>query len=99
MAHDHDELGIRFGNAVYDDDGRELGTIRGFDEHGFYVTLDDGLAELSVEHVRSSPQLGEAELMWRCWQCGEMGRLEGEVPECCPACDSPEEELYYWIED
>jgi rubrerythrin len=37
--------------------------------------------------------------MWRCWECGEMGQIEGDLPEACPACDAPREELYYWAED
>lgn len=87
------------GTAVYDDDGRPLGTIRGFDEEGFYVTLREGLEGLSVHHVRSDPTFGEAELMWRCLNCGEMGALSAEVPERCPNCGVGREELYYWTED
>jgi rubrerythrin len=33
--------------------------------------------------------------MWRCWGCGEMGRIEA-LPDACPDCDS---ELYYELED
>lgn len=87
------------GTAVYDGDGRQLGTIRGFDEEGFYVTLREGLEALSVHHVRSSPDFGEAELMWRCLNCGEMGDLSTELPERCPNCGVDREELYYWTED
>lgn len=87
------------GTTVYDGDGRRLGTIRGFDEDGFFVTLRDGLEGLSVNHVRSAPNFGEAELMWRCLNCGEMGELSGEVPEGCPNCGVDKEELYYWTED
>jgi rubrerythrin len=38
--------------------------------------------------------------MWRCWECGEMGRIEGaDLPSACPDCGAPREELYYWAED
>jgi rubrerythrin len=44
---------------------------------------------------RATSRAGEAELMWRCWGCGEMGRIEA-LPDACPDCDS---ELYYELED
>jgi len=88
-----------FGTAIYTEEGDKLGTIRGFDEHGFYVSLDEGLRELSSEHVTSGGTWGEAELMWRCWECGEMGSIEVDLPDNCPACEAPREELYYWTED
>ncbi len=37
--------------------------------------------------------------MWRCRKCGEMGRFSGNLPDACPECGSPKEELYYWEED
>ncbi|WP_254272563.1 DUF7130 family rubredoxin-like protein [Haloarcula marina] len=88
---------VAFGQVVYDDEGNEIGTIRGFDEHGFYVTIEDGIEALSSEHV-STGKAGEAELMWRCWECGEMGKID-QLPEECPACGAPKEEIYYWQED
>jgi rubrerythrin len=54
---------------------------------------------MSVEHHRSGHELGEAELMWRCWECGEMGRIESELPDNCPSCGAAKEDLYYWQED
>lgn len=85
---------VEFGQSIYDEDGNHLGTIRGFDENGFYVTaLDD------IELLDDEPGGVQAEaLMWRCWECGEMGKL-GEIPEECPACGAPKEEIYYWQED
>jgi rubrerythrin len=53
---------------------------------------------LSAEHVRSGGAFGEAELTWRCWECGEMGAIE-TLPDECPSCGAPSEDLYYWIED
>jgi|SRR6056297_1691261 len=88
---------VAFGEIVYTEDGVELGTVRGFDEHGFYVTTEDGIAAMSSEHLASGGA-GQAELMWRCWACGEMGDIE-EIPTECPACGAPKEDIYYWQED
>jgi hypothetical protein len=86
------------GQTVYAEDGSELGSIRGFDEDGFYVTVRDGVAAMSVEHERAGHEFGEAELAWRCANCGEMGDIE-ELPDECPNCDAPKEDIYYWTED
>ncbi len=91
------ELDIGFGETVYDEDGRALGTVRGFDESGFHVTLREGVEALSSEHVRAGAA-GEAELTWRCWECGAMGGIDS-LPEECPDCGAPREDLYYKIED
>lgn len=85
---------VGFGQAVYDE-GDRLGTVRGVDERGFYVTTDEGIAELSGQHLTTG-EAGEAELMWRCWECGEMGDIE-ELP-ACPSCGAAREDIY-WIED
>lgn len=91
------DTGLAFGEAVYDGSGNQLGTIRGFDEHGFCVTTEEGIGALSSEHlVAGAP--GEAELTRRCWECGEMGDIE-RVPERCPACGAARESIYHWIED
>ena len=97
MVDDTTRLG--FGTDVYAEDGTKIGQIRGFDEDGFYVTLREGLEGMSVEHVRSGKEFGEAHLMWRCTECGEMGELNNDLPEACPNCDAPKEQLYYWTED
>jgi len=96
MSDSKAEIDLGFGEAVYDEDGNRLGTVRGFDEHGFYVTTEDGIAAMSGEHL--STRSGEGELMWRCWDCGEMGDIE-EIPETCPACGAERESIYYWVED
>jgi rubrerythrin len=88
---------VTFGQAVHAEDGTKIGTVRGFDEHGFYVTIEEGIEALSSEH-RAAGAAGEAELMWRCWSCGEMGDIEA-IPEECPACGAPKEDIYYWQED
>ncbi|QLK24632.1 hypothetical protein HYG81_10915 [Natrinema zhouii] len=97
MAKERPRLG--FGTTVYTEDGTEIGRVRGVDENGVYITLREGIEGLSVEHVRSGQKFGEAELMWRCWECGELGRLDRDVPNECPNCGADREDLYYWTED
>lgn len=92
--------GIQMGQTVYDEDGKELGTIRGRDESGFYVTVTGEAGGGDVTLMESREVFGEGYVMWRCWECGEMGEIDdGDLPEACPNCDAPREELYYWIED
>jgi hypothetical protein len=90
---------VGLGATVYTEDGRELGTVRGFDEDGFFVTTREGIDALSVEHERVGHEFGEGFLMWRCSECGEMGDLEDGVPDACPSCGAEREALYYWTED
>jgi len=97
MSDTDETIDVGLGEIVYDEDGNALGTVRGFDEHGFYVTTEEGIEALSAEHV-STGVAGEAELMWRCWECGEMGQIEA-IPETCPSCGAEREAIYYWIED
>jgi len=99
MSDAPEDIALMFGQAVYDDSGNELGRVRGFDEHGFYVTLEDGVEGLSEEHIRAGHEFGEAELMWRCWECGEMGDIDDDIPETCPNCGTKKEDIYYWTED
>ncbi len=86
---------VDLGRAVYDDEGNRLGTIRGFDEGGFYVTAAENVVVLDTEELH--PDHGDA-IMWRCWECGEMGQIEN-IPSECPSCGAPKEEIYYWQED
>ncbi|WP_458189557.1 DUF7130 family rubredoxin-like protein [Haladaptatus sp. NG-WS-4] len=90
---------LDLGEGVYDHEGNKLGTIRGFDESGFYVTMREGYEALSIGHARAGHEFGEAELMWRCAICGEMGDLDGGIPAECPDCGAPKEDIYYWTED
>ena len=99
MATERERPRLGFGTAVYTADGEKIGHIRGFDEEGCYVTLREGLEGMSVEHVRSGQKFGEAELMWRCLECGEMGELDRDLPDACPSCGTGREDLYYWTED
>jgi rubrerythrin len=99
MSDTEASVDLAFGETVYDDEGNEIGRIRGFDEHGFYVTLEEGIEGFSERHITSGKEFGEAELMWRCWECGEMDRIEESLPEACPSCGAPKEDIYYWTED
>jgi hypothetical protein len=89
---------VAVGATVYDDEGRALGTVRGFDEDGFVVTTREGVNAMSIEHERAGHEYGEAELTWRCNECGEMGDIE-ELPEECPNCGADRTEIFYAIED
>lgn len=90
---------IKPGETLYSDDGTEIGTVRGLEKGGVFVTLRDGVESLSIEHARSGHSFGEAELMWRCMDCGEMGEIDEGIPENCPNCNAHREELMYWTED
>ena len=86
---------LELGRMVYDGDGNELGVVRGVDEQGFYVAAGDDVYVL--EEGTTSAEHGDA-IMWRCWECGEMGQIE-DIPEECPSCGAPKEDIYYWQED
>ncbi|WP_313692858.1 DUF7130 family rubredoxin-like protein [Halorarum halobium] len=97
MSDEQPSVGV--GQTVYTESGRSLGTVRGFDEDGFYVTTRDGIESLSIEHERAGHEFGEGELMWRCSDCGEMGEIDDDLPVECPNCGAPREHIYYWTED
>ncbi|ELY98042.1 DUF7130 family rubredoxin-like protein [Natrialba asiatica] len=99
MSEEQQNPRLGFGTTVYSEDGSPVGRIRGFDEEGFYVTIRDGIEGMSIEHVRSGHEFGEAHLMWRCLECGAMDELDNELPERCPSCGTEREDLYYWTED
>jgi rubrerythrin len=99
MSQQDEKPRITTGAEIYTEDGRKLGTVRGFDEHGFNVTAEGGIEGLSIEHHRAGHEFGEGELMWRCWKCGEMGKLDGDIPDECPSCGTEKEDIYYWTED
>lgn len=90
---------ISLGQPLFTADGREVGTVRGIETQGVFVATRGGIESLSVEHARSGHAFGEAELMWRCMNCGEMGTLGTDLPQTCPNCDAPREDLMYWTED
>lgn len=42
MAHaTESDVDVTFGTEIYDQKGNRLGSVRGFDEHGFYYQLQD----------------------------------------------------------
>ena len=90
---------VTFGEVVCNTDGKVLGKIRGMEEGGFFVTTRVGAEGLSIEHARSGHEFGEAELMWRCTVCGEMGEIGDGLPDTCPNCGTEREALMYWTED
>ncbi|WP_049924151.1 DUF7130 family rubredoxin-like protein [Halopiger djelfimassiliensis] len=90
---------VGLGQRVYDEDGTEIGRVRGFERSGFFVTTREGAEAMSVEHARSGHEFGEAHLMWRCMECGEMGDIDAGLPETCPNCGTQREDLMYWTED
>lgn len=80
---------------VFNDAGEELGAIRGFDEDGFYVQTS---SQIELQNVYRNDRSGDFELLWRCWSCGELAAINA-LPERCPSCGAPKENLYYWTED
>lgn len=86
------------GEKVFNIDGDLVGEVRGIEEGGFFVSTREGQEHLSVEHARAGQGFGQAELMWRCVECGEMGELDG-FPDSCPNCGAPKEDIMYWTED
>jgi len=93
-----DAPSVSLGEGIYTDGGDRVGTIRGFDESGFYVTIKAGVDAPIPEEHSTGGEVGEMDLMWRCWQCGETGKID-EMPDHCPSCGASAEELYYWTED
>lgn len=94
-----ESLDVTPGMTLYTEDGTAVGKVRGIEEGGLFVSLRDGIETLSIGHARSGHSFGEAELMWRCTECGEMGDIEDGLPDECPNCGEPREALMYWTED
>lgn len=92
------DANVSVGTTVYSEKGIPLGTVRGFDEDGFFVTTREDITAMSIGHERAGHEFGEAELVWRCADCGETGELD-DLPDRCPNCNAPKEALFYWIED
>lgn len=49
--------------------------------------------------IRIRDVTGTAYGLWRCGDCGEIGRLGGQLPAACPDCGAPRETLGYVAED
>ena len=99
QAATEDATALSFGQVLYDDAGRPVGSVRGMEAGGVFLTTREGVESFSVQHARSGHAFGEAELMWRCLNCGEMGDLGADIPDTCPNCGVDREELMYWTED
>lgn len=89
---------VALGTTVFDEDGEKLGTVQGMDEHGFYVTNEEGIEGMSSKH-RKTGTAGEAELTWRCSECGTIGKIDEMPEEGCPDCSAPREAIYYHLQD
>ena len=87
----HEESTVRTGEPVFDRSGDRIGHVHSVDDDGFYVSHGDRALHDRVTR-------GQDELVWRCLDCGAMGRID-EIPEGCPDCGAPREDLYYWTED
>ncbi len=98
---DVDPAEVSIGTAVFSEDGRKLGTVRGVDDdgRGLLVSLRDGFEAMSASHVQAGGEYPQAELTWGCYDCGEIRRLEDALPENCPDCGAAREKLYYRTED
>ncbi|AEN06614.1 rubredoxin-like domain-containing protein [Halolamina sp.] len=93
-----EEINVTIGTTVYDENGKALGEVRGITDGGFVISTGDGVEALSIEHERAGHEYGEAELLWRCADCGELGEVE-DIPDECPSCGADKTALYYCIED
>lgn len=94
----HDRVRLSLGEGIYTAEGNRVGTIRGFDDSGFYVSMRADVDAPVPSAHSTAGGAGEIDLMWRCWQCGETGRID-DIPDGCPSCGAGGEELYYWTED
>lgn len=99
VREDTEDVDVTPGEPVYNDDGECIGHARSIQDGGFFVTTRDGAARLSIGHARSGHDFGQAELMWRCTNCGKMGTIGGGFPDQCPNCRTERENIMYWTED
>ena len=59
-------------------------------------TNEESLQTSEQEH-EPGQEFGEGYIMWRCTECGEMGKLDEGLPTECPNCGSKDVEK--WKED
>lgn len=84
------------GEAVYDGDGELVGHIERTDTDVIHVVPADHVADSTPSEAARG--YGEADLVWQCGQCGEIGAIE-TMPDRCPSCQAPREEIYYLTQD
>ncbi|MFC5972214.1 hypothetical protein ACFPYI_12810 [Halomarina salina] len=99
-----EQVPIETGVTVYNDSGEELGVIVELTGRGFEVSTDQDEWDSEVADAEETEQehepgheFGEGYIMWRCDDCGEMGKLDDGFPDRCPDCGS--EAVYKWKED
>lgn len=94
-----DEHHLSIGEGVYTEGGDRIGTVVDIGDKGITIKPDEA-TKTETSRGRDERQIGygEAELMWRCGTCGEVGRIDS-MPDSCPGCGAGKEELYYWLED
>lgn len=84
------------GDALYNSDGELVGHVDHIDANVIkIIPTGEGEETAGSEAARG---YGKADLVWRCGQCGEVGELDS-MPDRCPSCDAPREELYYLTQD
>ena len=88
------------GEAVFDEDGQELGLVVGMTDSGFQVEVNESADSYDRDQEEMPGQgAGEGYLMWRCSECGEMGDLDDGMPSACPNCGAPGEAVSEVVED
>lgn len=90
---------VTVGETVFDESGEPLGRIRGYEAGGFFVSTRAGMEAMSIDHARSGHAYGEAHLVWRYRNGGEVGAIDDGMPEQCPNCGVEKERLMWWTED
>ena len=57
----------------------------------------EGTHDISSQEHDPGQEFGEGYIMWRCEECGEMGKLDEGFPDECPNCGSAD--VYKYKED
>jgi rubrerythrin len=92
------EVSIRAEIEDVDEEGRaEIGHPETEGEQA--AKTNEGSHRTSQQEQKPGKEFGEGYLMWRCGECGEMGELEDGMPEECPGCGAPKNDIYAWEED
>lgn len=97
---DSDTIRVETGDMVFNEDGQPLGIVTKKTGAGFEVGSKDA-SDPGPGNDEEVPgqEFGEGYLMWRCNDCGKMGKLESGMPSRCPNCGAPEEVISAVEED